>query len=67
MKLLIKLVDETKHMKIIITDVLIWGKEQNETEGKLNHWNLIIKEFGLKINMDKMVTGFQGTCTQTSE
>jgi hypothetical protein len=46
-KLLTELVDKTKHMKIIISDVLIWGeKEQNETEGKLNQWNLIIKEHG---------------------
>jgi hypothetical protein len=35
---------------------LIRGKEENETEGNLNQWNLIVKEYGLKMNMDKLVT-----------
>jgi hypothetical protein len=29
---------------------------QKETKGRLNHWNLITKECGLKISNDKTVT-----------
>jgi hypothetical protein len=31
-------------------------KGKKETEEKLNKWNLVIKEYGLKINEDKAVT-----------
>jgi hypothetical protein len=45
-------------MKILISaeDVLIWGKDKKEIEEKLNQWNLIIKECGLRMNMDKTAT-----------
>jgi hypothetical protein len=37
--------------------VLIWEKDKNEIEEKLNQWNhLIIKEYKLKMNTDKIVT-----------
>jgi hypothetical protein len=37
--------------------VLIWETDKNEIEEKLNQWNhLIIKEYRLKMNTDKIVT-----------
>jgi hypothetical protein len=36
-------------------DVMIWGKNIKDLEGKVNEWSNISKEFGLKINLDKTV------------
>jgi hypothetical protein len=35
--------------------MLIWGKDGKEIEEKLNEWNFNIKEYGLKVNKNKMV------------
>jgi hypothetical protein len=31
-----------------------------KTEEKLINWNLVVKQYGLKMNVDKMVTEIQG-------
>jgi hypothetical protein len=41
---------------IFADDALTGGKDENEIEDKLNEWTLIIKVYGLKMNVDKMVT-----------
>jgi hypothetical protein len=38
---------------ILADDVLIWRKD--EVKEKLNQWNLIMKEYMLKMNTDKSV------------
>lgn len=40
---------------ILADEVLIWEKDKQKTEEKLNQWNLIIKEYRLRISMDKTV------------
>jgi hypothetical protein len=37
-------------------DAMIWGKAEEEIDKKVHHWNLIMKEHGLKMNMDKTLT-----------
>jgi uncharacterized protein YdeI (BOF family) len=41
---------------IFADNMLIFGKYEKEIEEKLNQWNFIIKEYGLRMNMDKTVT-----------
>jgi hypothetical protein len=36
--------------------IMIWRKDGKQTEEKLNQRNLIIEEYELKLNMDKIVT-----------
>jgi hypothetical protein len=43
--------------------VLDWGKDENKIQEKLNQWSLIIKEYTMRMKMDKNMTGFQGTYT----
>jgi hypothetical protein len=41
---------------LAFADMMILGKEEEEIDDKANQWNLIIKAYGLKMNMDKTVT-----------
>jgi hypothetical protein len=36
-------------------DVMIWGNKIKVLEDKVNEWNNVSMEFGLKINLDKTV------------
>jgi hypothetical protein len=47
-------------------DVMIWGNKIKGLEDKVNEWNDISKEFGLKINLDKTVI-LQISTNQTRE
>jgi translation initiation factor IF-3 len=50
-------------MKTLIfsDDVLTWGKTKKEIEDKLNQWNITIKGYRLKTNIDKTVSKIPDT------
>jgi hypothetical protein len=50
--------NKRRDMKTLIfaDDMLIWGSYKQETKEMLNQYNIIIKEYKLKINMDKVAT-----------
>jgi hypothetical protein len=53
----LKMKEKSGDLKALVyaDDVLIWGNKIKVLEDKVNDWNNISKEFGLKINLDKTV------------
>jgi hypothetical protein len=53
----LKMKEKTGDLKALeyADDVMIWGNKIKVLENKVNEWNNISKDFGLKINLDKTV------------
>jgi hypothetical protein len=60
--------NKRSHMKsvVLLDNVIFCGQKWKKNEDKLNQWNFVIKDFGLKIYVDKSVT-YIGVITSAIE